>query len=391
MSNAENNGGLALAVSPKAKKELGISNVTRKYEIPYHKDLLIVPPRMNLYIKKNLIINNIFKQYVSNEDILVYSIDETFVDVSKSKKLFNMTAYEFAVQFQRDIYHETGLVCTVGKGDNPLLSKLALDNEAKKNHDMIATWRYEDVPNTVWKIHPITDFWGINVKMATRLRNKGITSIQDLANSDYFNLKKSLGKIGEQLYAHSYGIDRTKLSDVYVPKSKSIGNSQVLMKDYTSEQEIKIVLREIVEQVAARIRKKNLKTGCVSVGIGYSRFEEEKAFNRQLAIFPTNESKKLVQYCFQLFDQYYKKGYAVRHISISFSKLEEDSSIQLNLFEEPTETLENSRLDATIDVIRQRFGFASIVHASSYMDGATSLARASLVGGHAGGMDGINQ
>lgn len=30
-SNAENNGGLALAVSPRAKKELGISNVTRKY------------------------------------------------------------------------------------------------------------------------------------------------------------------------------------------------------------------------------------------------------------------------------------------------------------------------------------------------------------------------
>lgn len=49
MSNAENNGGLALAVSPKAKKELGISNVTRKYEIPYHKDLLIVPPK-NLMI-----------------------------------------------------------------------------------------------------------------------------------------------------------------------------------------------------------------------------------------------------------------------------------------------------------------------------------------------------
>lgn len=119
MSNAENNGGLALAVSPNAKKQLGISNVTRKYDIPYDKNLLIVPPRMNLYIKKNLQINSIFRQYVADEDILVYSIDETFVDVTKSKKLFNMTAYEFAVQFQRDIYVETGLICTIGIGDNP--------------------------------------------------------------------------------------------------------------------------------------------------------------------------------------------------------------------------------------------------------------------------------
>ena len=152
MSGADSPGGLALAASPMAKKVLGITNVTRKYEIPPHKDLHIVPPRMNLYIKKNMIINNIFRQYVGDEDILVYSIDETFIRIDSSQRLFNMTPYEFAQQIMRDIYHETGLFCTIGIGDNMLLSKLALDNEAKKNKDMIATWRYEDVPNTVWKI-----------------------------------------------------------------------------------------------------------------------------------------------------------------------------------------------------------------------------------------------
>ncbi len=89
MSNAENGGGLALATSPMAKKVLGISNVTRKYDMPYHKDLLIVPPRMNLYIQKNLVINNIFRQYVSDEDILIYSIDETFIRITASKRLFH--------------------------------------------------------------------------------------------------------------------------------------------------------------------------------------------------------------------------------------------------------------------------------------------------------------
>ncbi len=131
MSNADNAGGLTLAASPRAKTVLGISNVSRKYDIPYHKNLIIVPPRMNLYIKENLKINNIFRRYVANEDILVYSIDESFVRVTASKKLFNLTAYEFAQQFQREIYHETDLYCTIGIGDNPLLSKLALDNEAK--------------------------------------------------------------------------------------------------------------------------------------------------------------------------------------------------------------------------------------------------------------------
>lgn len=388
MSNAENAGGLTLAASPRAKAVLGISNVSRKYDIPYHKDLIIVPPRMNLYIKENLKINNIFRRYVANEDILVYSIDESFVRVTASKKLFNLTAYEFAQQFQRDIYHETGLYCTIGVGDNPLLSKLALDNEAKHNHDMIASWRYEDVPNTVWKIPHLTDFWGINKRTEDRLNKKGILSVKELANYDYFSLKDSLGVIGEQLYAHSWGVDRTKLSDVYVPKSKSVGNSQVLKKDYTSKSEIKIVLREMAEQVASRIRRKGYKTACVHVSIGYSKFEPIRGFSHQMKVSATNDSKQLTAHCYYLFDKFYN-GMAVRNMAVSYSKLTDSRSLQLNLFEEPTEQINQQDLDRTIDTIRERFGFDSIVHASSHLAGATAIDRSNLVGGHAGGRDGL--
>ena len=59
MSNAENAGGLVLAASPAAKKNLGISNVSRKYDLPKHKDLIIVPPRMGLYIEKNKLIQTL--------------------------------------------------------------------------------------------------------------------------------------------------------------------------------------------------------------------------------------------------------------------------------------------------------------------------------------------
>lgn len=52
MSNAENAGGLVLSASPMAKKVLGVSNVTRKNQVPAHSDLYVVPPRMNLYMKK---------------------------------------------------------------------------------------------------------------------------------------------------------------------------------------------------------------------------------------------------------------------------------------------------------------------------------------------------
>ncbi|MBP1042922.1 Y-family DNA polymerase [Vagococcus sp. BWB3-3] len=388
MSHAESSGGLVLAASPKAKKVLGISNVSRKYDIPDHPDLIIVPPRMNLYIKRNMEINNIFREYVSDEDLFIYSIDESFVRIQASKRLFGKTAYEFACLFKEQIFEKTGLYCTIGIGSNMLLGKLALDNEAKKNPDMIANWQYQDVPNTLWKIPNLTDFWGINTRTEATLWKMGIRTIDDLAHYDYFAMKARMGMIGQQLIAHAWGIDRTELKESYVPKSKSIGNSQVLMKDYIHEHEIKIVLREMVEQVATRARRKHYQTSCISLSLGYSRGEGERGFSRQLAIPPTNNSRVLYEYALLLFTKHYN-GCAVRHMGVNFSKLTTDEYMQLSLFEDPEEQIADNKLDYLVDGIRHRFGYGAIVHASSIMEGGTAISRSQLVGGHAGGNDGL--
>ncbi len=139
---------------------------------------------MNLYIETNLKIVNIIRRYVSDDDIHVYSIDELFVRFDKVKHLYgDCSAKQFANILMQRILEETGIYTTVGIGDNMLLSKLALDNAAKKNPDMIAEWRYEDVPSTVWKIKSLTDFWGIGHRTAKNLWKRGITTVEELANT----------------------------------------------------------------------------------------------------------------------------------------------------------------------------------------------------------------
>lgn len=390
MSNADKPGGIVLAASPMAKQVLGIRNVTRKWEIPYHPDLIIVPPRMNYYIEKNTEINDIFRKYVSDEDLHIYSIDESFISVRASLKLFKRkSAYEMARMIQYHIYKQTGLYVTIGIGDNMLLAKLALDNEAKHNKDFIAEWRYETVPEKVWKIENLTDLWGIGKRTEIRLNNLGIKTVQDLAHANFYKLRESMGLIGEQLYANAWGIDRSDISDSYRPLEKSYGNSQILKRDYYKRQEIKIVIREMAEQVATRIRKHHCKTGCVSLSISYSKHEESAGFSRQLKIPSTSNTKKLVAYCFELFDKYYEDDTAVRSIGIGYSKLTYTSDIQLDLFEDPEKQVTNEKLDLLVDKIREKYGFQSLVHASSLMEGATALDRSSLIGGHAGGMEGI--
>lgn len=390
MSNADKPGGIVLAASPMAKKVLGIRNVTRKWEIPYHPDLVIVPPRMSYYIEKNTEINDIFRKYVSDEDLHIYSIDESFISVRASLKLFKRkNAYELARMIQYHIFKKTGLYVTIGIGDNMLMAKLALDNEAKYNKAFIAEWRYKDIPNTVWKLEKLTDMWGIGSRTARRLNSLGIKTVYDLAHANFYQLRDSMGLIGEQLYANAWGIDRSDIRDSYRPLEKSYGNSQILKKDYYKKHEIKIVIREMAEQVATRIRKHHCQTGCVSLSVSYSKYEEQVGFSRQLKIPSTSNTKKLVDSCFEIFNKYYEDDKAVRRIGITYSKLSYTSDIQLDLFEDPTEQITNEKLDLLVDKIREKYGFQSLVHASSLMDGATAIDRSSLVGGHAGGMEGI--
>ena len=301
MSRSDNTGsGLTLASSPTAKKIYHITNVSRATDLPYPlpKELHIVPPRMNLYIKKNMEVNQIFRRYVADEDLLIYSIDESILKVTRSLNLFttegtrSQRRKKLAQMIQGHIKEETGLIATVGVGDNPLLAKLALDNEAKHNEGFVAEWTYENVPEKVWNIKEMTDFWGIGSRMKKRLNHMGIMSIEDLANWNPYTIKSQLGVIGLQLYFHANGIDRT---DIAIPpeptKEKSYGNSQVLPKDYTRREEVELVVKEMAEQVAIRIRQHNCKTGCVRLAIGTSILEEKSGFSHQMKIPITDNTK----------------------------------------------------------------------------------------------------
>ncbi|MGM0216675.1 Y-family DNA polymerase [Enterococcus sp. AZ109] len=403
MSHADNTSGLILASSPMAKKMLGINNVTRVWDLPTVKEnpamekLIIAPPRMRYYIAENLKIQNIIRKYAADEDIMWYSIDEGVVDLSHSlnyfvpaKQLSRKEKLEtVSHMIQKDILQETGIYSTIGMSNsNPLLAKLALDNEAKNIVNMRASWNYSDVETKVWQMPEISDFWGIGHRMKQNLFDMGISTVYQLAHAEPYRLKEKFGVIGLQLYHHANGIDRTKIQKRYTPKSENLGNSQILPRDYCGE-EMLLVIREMAEQVAIRLRRKQAKAATVSLSIGYSKDEMEKGFSRQLKITPTDNTDELAGHLLHLFNKFYN-GSLVRNIGVSYSRLIYHGGSQLNLFEEPEEQIKNEKLDQIMDKIRGKYGFVSIVRASSTLDHARSLDRANLVGGHAGGAGGLD-
>ena len=429
MSRADNSNGLILASSPMFKKVFGKQNVGRVYDLPFDihtrkfsyynakrqgieitseyvqfieewaKVTFIVPPRMSLYIEKNLEIQRILQNYGSPEDILPYSIDEGFIDLTSSlnyfvhdKSLSRKAKLDVvSSKIQHDIFRKTGVYSTVGMSNsNPLLAKLASDNVAKKTNTMRANWSYEDVETKVWGIQEMTDFWGIGSRMKKRLNALGIMSIKELANSNPDILKAHLGVNGVDLFFHANGIDESNVHKPYKPKSNGIGNSQVLPRDYVRQKEIEIVLSEMAEQVAVRLRKAGKKTTCVSIGVGYSRSENKKSTHVQMKVEPTNQTEVLKNHVLTLLHKKYSSG-AVRNISVYYSQLVDDSFGLISLFDDVEQLEKEERLQSTIDTIRQQFGFTSLLKANALSEGSRVIARSKLVGGHsAGGLDGLS-
>ena len=88
VSGLDRPGGIVLASSPKVKAEFGIKTGNRKFEIPPNDKLMLVNPSMSLYLEFNRKIHAIFQDFAADEDIVVYSIDESLLDITSTAHLF---------------------------------------------------------------------------------------------------------------------------------------------------------------------------------------------------------------------------------------------------------------------------------------------------------------
>lgn len=376
----QGNGAITLAITPCLKAQ-GIPSRVRLYDIPKHVKYEIVPPRMKLYIKKSKEVVGIYLDYVSEEDLHIYSIDECFLDVTNYLKLYKKSDYELAEEILKTIYAKTGLSATCGIGPNLLLAKVAMDVEAKKYKNGIAKWTYEDVPTKLWAITPLSKMWGIGPRMQKNLNNLHINTIGELAAYDKGKLKDKFGVMGEELWNHANGIDNSKISDFKVQaKDKSYSHSQVLMKDY-NEENIKLIIREMVDVIVTRLRTNNKQTTVIGFGIGYSKEVNGGFYHSVKLDNPTDKTSEILINCFNIFDRYYTY-LPIRKVSISCGGLIKKTGVQLSLFESLNDTIKDDQMNATINEIKDKFGKNSLIKASSLLSDSTAIERNKKIGGH---------
>ncbi|CAM5360166.1 UV damage repair protein UvrX OS=Lysinibacillus sphaericus OX=1421 GN=LS41612_13005 PE=3 SV=1 [Lysinibacillus sphaericus] len=280
---------------------------------------------MSFFIQMSMTITKLIANYVPVDAIHVYSVDESFVDLTGTEKLWG-SPEETAKEIQKAILDQFSIPSAVGMAPNMLIAKLASDLEAKKTG--FAKWTYEDIPKKLWPVRPLSEMWGIGKRMEANLNAMGIQTVGGLANADLAELEKCFGVMGNQLYYHAWGIDLSKLGEPLITNGAlSFGKGQMLMRDYHTRKEIAVVFLEICEDVMKRTRDAGFVGRTISLGLSYSHNAMTKGFHRSKTIaVPTSETLVMYKACIELLDEHFA-GEPARQLSVRISNLEKEHSI----------------------------------------------------------------
>lgn len=373
-------GSIILAVTPYLKK-FGIKSRCRIFDLPIElKDKIIYAiPRMKLYIDYSILVYKALLHFFSQEDIHVYSIDESFIYIKPYIKYYGLKEEELAKMILDYIYEETKLTATCGIGENLFLCKVALDIYAKKINSNISILSKKDFFDKLWEHKPITDFWSIGNGIAKRLEKYGVFTLKDIALKPMEVFYKEFGIIGKELYEHAWGIDSTLIKDIKEPrKRKGISSSQILFEDYDIL-DAETILIEMIDEIVLELISHNKKATSISLTVGYSK-EIGGGFRVSKKIdIPTDSYHLILKEFIKLFNDNIL-DLKVRTIGVVLSGLIDSNYGQISFFD--VDNTREKKLYETINNLKSKFGKNSVVKAISKLDKANQINRNKLIGGH---------
>ena len=381
------NGAICLAVSP-AIKALGIKNRCRLFEIPKDVDYICAIPRMRRYMEVSAKIYSIYRKYVAEEDIYVYSIDECFMDVTNYLRFYKKTVKELAKMMIDDVFNTTGIHATAGIGTNLFLAKIALDIIAKKDPNFMGYLDLDRFKAEIWHHKPITDIWSISYGTAKRLLKYNIDDLYGITQINEDNLYDEFGINAEILIDHANGIEPLTIKDIksYKSESNSLSTNQILFDDYDYESAF-LVLKEMVDMSSLELIEKKLVTSSISLSIGYSKdLIKPTGGVRRLNEF-TQSRKRLMEYFVTLFKETTNPNYLIRRIGIGFGNVVDEKYQTVDLFTDENELKKEKNLQKTIIDIKKKYGKNSIIKGMDLEKNATTIARNKLIGGHNADLD----
>jgi len=355
--STEDRHGIVLAKSELAKKA-GIKTGMVNWEAQrLCKDLIIVPPQYDQYLKYSKLTQAIYSRYT--DLIEPFGMDECWLDVSGSRNACG-DPMTIAESIRTTVREELGLTVSIGVSFNKIFAKLGSD---MKKPDAITEIDEASFKEKIWGL-PCSELIYCGSATTKKLNRIGIYTIGQLAQTDPKFIQQLLGVNGYALWTYANGKDASRVMHRdFVSPVKSVGHGITCVADLVNEEEVWKVILSLTQDIGHRLRLHGLSARTVQVSVRSndlygSQFQSKLPFRTQLP-------SEIATAAFHTFKANYKWTCPVRAVSVrAIDLVSVHESEQLSLFIDNEHRERRERLEDCVEEIRSRYGKAALTYGS---------------------------
>lgn len=185
------------------------------------------------------------------------SIDEAFLDLTGSHRLFKQSPAGVLAELVRRIENELGVTASIGLSYNKFLAKLASDMDKPRGFAVLGRANAAELVGAL----PVGALPGVGKRFFEKLERDGFRRVSDLARLPPGRLMERYGASGARLEAFAKAEDPRRVSPNR--KTKSISSETTLQVDLADAEAIRPILWRQAERVSSRLKEKNFSAGSV--------------------------------------------------------------------------------------------------------------------------------
>ena len=347
--SVEDRHGIILAKTAEAKK-FGVTTGEAIWQAQRKcPDLIVVPPHFDIYAKYSALARDIYRRYT--DKIEPMGLDEAWCDITGSLLLFG--SVENITDGIREAFKsELGITVSIGVSYNKIFAKLGSDLAGIDEVVTITKDNYKDI---VWPLS-VGSIMGVGRNTAKKLKNYGINTVGDLANTDSDWLRLTFGVVGIDIWRYANGYDNSRvMPDGYEREVKSIGHGVTCREDLTNDEEVWLAFLQLSQDVSRRLKKEKLSATSVQISVR-DTYLMTRQFQCEMP-YPTQSAMDISKTALRLFKENYAWLSNVRALSVRAINLcDENAPMQLDLSGEYKLRDRQKKIDDTALALREKFG-----------------------------------
>ncbi len=350
VGGTEDQRGVVHTASYAARKQGVYTGMPLKQAKQLVPDAVFLKGNFEHYKAVSQVFQGVYYQYTPIVEMT--SLDDAYLDLTGTLNYHKKSPVEIAREIQEKIYAAVQVTVSGGIGSSKCVARIA----SGLNKPAGITNIPHGTENDFLQPLPVEQLPGVGPMAKESLHQIGVRTIGQLASVPKIVLIQRFGVNGKKFWELAHGIDSREVKQKMVPKQ--ISRETGFEEDVCDIDLVYEVLQYLTERIGKKLREEKLTGQTVSVKVEYS--DHKRYIKARSLPEPTDCTDTIYKMVRELLGETSFRRLRVRRVGLTLAKIE-CKNWQGKLF---NESGRREALEASIDEIRRKFGFTSIMSAS---------------------------